>query len=135
MALLRRCPDRPESDGGLFQLQPQPIAGTSEETGSATRETTGAVRVFQEEFVDDQRPRRIALLAVTSEDHAIEDEEKDARVAEKRQENEDYEHRSRIGAIQFSGTRMVPRVSTFFTVPWSSDPPVSMRPRKRAMFE
>ena len=43
--------------------------------------------------------------------------------------------RSRIGPINVSGTRTVPSVSFAFTVPWSSDPPVSILPRKRATFE
>src|SRR5258706_9441600 len=49
-----------------------------------------------------------------------------------RRKDKFYTTRSMIGPINPSGTRIVPSVSTSFAVPWSSDPPVTNLPRKRA---
>ena len=48
--------------------------------------------------------------------------------------NEGRSTRSMIGAIALSGNRIVPSVCAVLTVPWSSDPPVTNFPRKRARF-
>jgi hypothetical protein len=60
---------------------------------------------------------------MTPEHHAIQDEEKNSGVAEEGEQDEESEddprdhNRSRMGPMRFSGTRTLPRVCTFLTVP------------------
>lgn len=64
-------------------------------------------------------------MAMIPEDQAIQDEEKDPGVAEKGQKEKQKEKkpdqhqaiRWRIGPMSVSGTRTLPSVSVFFTLP------------------